>query len=426
MAPFPTVDSSLPLAIEGYGWLPNRRRRADGDMVRTRLLGQPAVGICGPEAARFFYDENHIRRHGAIPEPVQGTLFGKRAVHTMDGSAHRRRKELFGLLMDPAGITRLVDLTTAAWDVAVSSWAGRDEVVLFDDVPRVLTRGVCQWTGVPLEEGEVGPLAADLMALVDGFATAGPRHWRARRARGRLQDRLGALVEAVRDGQTEAPADSALAAVAAHRDLDGSPLDRELAAVELLNVLRPTVAVTWFVTFAGHALHRWPEHRARLRSGDSRFVEAFTHEVRRFYPFAPFVGGTAVRDLTFHGAPIPEGAMVLLDLYGQNHDPDLWPDPYAFHPDRFVDRAVGEFDLVPQGGGDPRTGHRCPGEKITVALLSALVVRLARLDYTVPEQDLSIPLHRIPTLPRSGVRITDVRPADRPGPAGHSVIGSPI
>src|SRR3712207_8731320 len=89
------------------------------------------------------------------------------------------------------------------------------------------------------------------------------------------------------------------------------------------------------------------------------------------------------------------GALPIFDLYGQNHDPALWGDPYAFRPERFltadgVVREIGAFELVPQGGGDPRTGHRCPGEQITVALLAALAVRLARLDADVPDQDMSI------------------------------------
>ena len=33
------------------------------------------------------------------------------------------------------------------------------------------------------------------------------------------------------------------------------------------NVIRPTVAVSWFVGFAAHALHRWPDDRERLRAG---------------------------------------------------------------------------------------------------------------------------------------------------------------
>jgi fatty-acid peroxygenase len=95
--------------------------------------------------------------------------------------------------------------------------------------------------------------------------------------------------------------------------------------------------------------------------------------------------------------------MVLLDLYGQDHDPDLWDDPYAFRPERFLGHDIGEFELIPQGGGDPRTGHRCPGEDVVVALLSALAVRLAQLRFDVPEQDLSISLRRVPARPASGV-----------------------
>jgi fatty-acid peroxygenase len=102
---------------------------------------------------------------------------------------------------------------------------------------------------------------------------------------------------------------------------------------------------------------------------------------------------------------------VLLDLYGQNHDPGLWPDPYDFAPGRFLGRTADRDVLVPQGGGDPRTGHRCPGEVITVTLLEALTTRLARLRYDVPEQDLTISLRRVPARLRDGLVITDVSSA---------------
>jgi fatty-acid peroxygenase len=186
--------------------------------------------------------------------------------------------------------------------------------------------------------------------------------------------------------------------------VDGELLDPRTAAVELLNVIRPTVAVCWFVAYAGHALHRWPHYRHALRAGGD-YAVAFAHELRRFYPFAPFIGGRAVRDLTWEGEQIPEGALVLLDLYGQNHDSRWWPDPYRFKPGRFVNREIGAFDLVPQGAGDPHTGHRCPGEPFTVAILAELCTRLAHLDYQVPKQDLTISLSRIPARPRSGFRL---------------------
>jgi fatty-acid peroxygenase len=133
-----------------------------------------------------------VRRHTAIPEPVQGTLFGHAAIHTLDGDEHRNRKAMFpALLKDPRRVADLAERTGSAWDEAVAQWHGQSPVVLFDEASRILTRAVCDWAGVPLAPGRVAETAADLTALVDGFATLGPRHWRARRARGRRERWLG-------------------------------------------------------------------------------------------------------------------------------------------------------------------------------------------------------------------------------------------
>ena len=400
----PRLENGPLLLAKGYGWLPDGRRARGRRTVAARLGGLPVLGIEGPDAARFLYDEDHVRRSHAIPEPVQGTLFGKGAVHTLDGEAHRVRKAMFvSLLMDDDRIATLVQGATVAWDAAVPGWVARDEVVLLDVAAEVITRAVCDWAGVPVADGEVSSVARDLTAMVDGFATAGPRHWRARRARGRREACLARLVEGVRSGAATVPTGSVVDVVAGHRDAGGERLDPRTAAVEVLNVIRPTVAISWFLAFSGHALARWPRYRDRLASGDLAFAEAWADEVRRFYPFAPFIGGRAPREVEWDGERVPEHSMVLLDLYGQNHDPDLWDDPYVFCPEQFLGREVGAFELVPQGGGDPRTGHRCPGERVTVAVLSALAIRLARLQADVPEQDLSISLRRIPARPASGV-----------------------
>ncbi|MGW6271218.1 cytochrome P450 [Streptomyces sp. NPDC055060] len=400
-------DSTLALMTQGYAWLPDRRRRSHGKPVQTRLMGKNAVAIHGPEAVRFFYEESHIERHGALPAPVLDTLFGRGAVHTLDGRPHQVRKSLFmSLLKDRGGLDALTDRLAVEWELARDRWTRRDDVVLFDESSLLLTRAVCAWSGIPFDDGEAEEMARDLVAMVDGFASAGPRHLRARRARSRQEARLAHLVEEVRSGAQAAPEGSVLSAVAAHRDADGNPLDPKTAAVEVLNVLRPTVAVSWFLTFAAHALHRWPEHRKLLADGDRAYARAFAHEVRRFYPFAPFIGGLAAVDLLWDGQDIPVGSMVLLDLYGQNHDPRLWAEPYTFDPGRFVGREPERDELVPQGGGDPAANHRCPGEDVTLTVLETLVPKLAALRYDVPDQDLAIPLRRMPTAPRSGFVLT--------------------
>lgn len=211
-----------------------------------------------------------------------------------------------------------------------------------------------------------------------------------------------AAVNRVRTSDPHLVSGTVLETIALHREPDGTLLDPHTAAVELLDVIRPTVAVTWYVTFAAHALHRHPGQGDRLRTGSAAHAHAFAHEVRRFYPFVPFVAGLAVEDLTFADDRVPAGTLLLLDVYGHHHDSALWDRPYDFAPDRFLGREPGPGELIPRGGGDARTGHRCPGEDITLSLLATLSSALARTDPAVPQQDLSIPLNRIPTRPRSG------------------------
>jgi fatty-acid peroxygenase len=57
------MDNTLPLALDGYAWLPERRRRVGG-AFHTRVMGQRAVGLAGPEAVRFFYTASPRRAHG--------------------------------------------------------------------------------------------------------------------------------------------------------------------------------------------------------------------------------------------------------------------------------------------------------------------------------------------------------------------------
>src|SRR3712207_1217219 len=145
------LENSLALLAKGYAWLPDLRRAHGRQADGTRLGGLPAYGIEGPEAARFLYDEDHVVRGHAIPEPVQGTLFGKGAVHTLDGEDHRVRKAMFvALLMREDGITSLVQRATEAWDDAAPQWAGRPEIVLFEESAQVIAGAVTRWAGVPL------------------------------------------------------------------------------------------------------------------------------------------------------------------------------------------------------------------------------------------------------------------------------------
>jgi fatty-acid peroxygenase len=210
-------------------------------------------------------------------------------------------------------------------------------------------------------------------------------------------------VRRVREERLRVAPGTALAAAAAARSADGRPLPERVAAVALLNVVRPTIAVAWFIAFAGRALHEHPQWRDRIAAGDEAALDAFVQEVRRLYPFVPVLAARTRQAQDVLGVPVPRGGFVVLDVHGTDHDPALWPDPDRFDPERFLHGPVDPDTLVPQGGGEVTTGHRCPGETVTLTMLAAAVRTLARVPHTLPPQDLAYDLSRVPTRPRSGV-----------------------
>lgn len=78
-------DSTLPLLLEGYEFIPRRCQRFGSDLFETRLLLQKMICMTGADTAQVFYEEARFQREGAAPARVQKTLFGKGGVQCLDG-----------------------------------------------------------------------------------------------------------------------------------------------------------------------------------------------------------------------------------------------------------------------------------------------------------------------------------------------------
>lgn len=402
----PAFDATAGLLKDPYRYVARRCARLGSDVFVTRVLLRRTICMMGAEAARTFYLPDRITRRGAIPLTALLLLQDRGSAATLDGAAHRHRKLMLMSLMAPARIRALSEHFAEEWRAGMTSWQRAGSMVVARDVPAVLTRAVCRWAGVPVRGREARRRTRELRAMYEGAGTVGPRNWKAQLLRSRTERWARSLIERIRLGEIHGELGTPVEVIAAHRDLDGTLLPVERAAVELINLLRPTVAVERYITFMALALHQHPLSRVRIAIGDAAYLDWFIHEVRRFYPFVPMVGGRVLTPFEWRGHRFRAGDRVLLDIHGTNHDPRSWDRPDVFHPERFRDWRGNAFSLIPQGGGDHYTSHRCAGEWLTLELMRRAALLLAiEMRYKVPPQDLTIDMTRMPAIPRSGVRL---------------------
>ncbi len=396
--PFDAISQPAGLLRHGYRHWELMRQRTGSEIIQTRLLNERVTVVCGAEAAQFFYDTSHSERSSALPTSLVGALFGIGAVHMLDGDAHLHRKTMFNRMLDEYASAAVCAGVAKRWDERAPGWLGYVDV--FEELAEILFEAVTEWIGLPDSGPQTRARTQDMLALVDGFGAPSTRQLRARAARRRAQSWVGEFVEDARRASTDAH--TAAGAVIAHRDERGELLDVHTAAVEIINLVRPFVAVSWLVSGLAMSCQAGSSWREEVRA-ESVSATDVAQEVRRTYPFVPFLATRATHDLVHRGAAIPGGSLIVLDVWGTNHDPRFWSAPDSFDPRRFRTTPVTPYNLVPQGGGDRHTGHRCPGEDLTLAVLTTLVPRLAALPYSVIGDPPG--LRRMPPKPRSRLRV---------------------
>lgn len=404
------MDKTLSLMREGYMYISNRCHSFQSDIFETRLFGKKAICMRGKEVAELFYDNDKFKRKGAIPKRVVQSFFGENSIQTLDENAHQHRKDMLMSAMTSDRLQQLVNITKQQWEKSIAQWEQMDQVTFYEEVQKMLCKTACEWVGVPIEEGEVDKRTKDLASLFESAVAVGPAYWSGRNSRKSLDKWIGELIEGIRDEKINVHDDSILYRFAFHRDLEGNYFNKETAAVEVINLLRPIVAISIFINFLFLAIHHYPEKKEKVQSDDEQYLEMFVQETRRFYPFFPFVAALVKKDFLWGDYQFKEGVLTILDIYGTNHDPDLWEEPNLFNPKRFANWERELYKFIPQGGGDYWMGHRCAGEWVTVKILKLSLSYLAEhMDYEVPDQDLSYSMVSIPSIPQSKIIIENVK-----------------
>lgn len=439
--PYARGHHDLEIIRSGYLAMATLRRKAglpsgSSSPFRFKALGKKTTLVRGTDGVSAFYDSRRISRSGAMPPFVQRPLFGDGAVHTLDDNQHLvRKQQMADVAYTDTHVNRFADILESELNEMLDRWrsGGEGEATVHVGTAVTYGRAAFRWAGIELAAEEADRRSLQMTQLLDGFGRFGPGHVRARINRIRLDRWAKTLIEQVRSGEVHPEDGTALAEMAALRDEKGQLVDVHTAGVELQNLTRPTVAVARFAAFAAVALVEHQEWAARIRKAverdDGHFTRpreavAFAQEVRRTYPFVPALPGLARKKSSFDGCPVERGERVVLDILGTNTDPNEWDRPAEFDPARFYDRddlaALEDYEkiaaFIPQGGGDVRTGHRCPGEKIAVTALTGAVSALCQPGVRISSEpeDLVFDWHKVLTRPRTGVRVRFAKRAAGP------------
>jgi cytochrome P450 family 135 len=220
------------------------------------------------------------------------------------------------------------------------------------------------------ERGELDRLRGVLANTVLWFGNArnlvkqvlmGPEHPRVAAARRRLLDPLDAelyrLIGERRAAPDLAEREDVLSMLLLARDEDGEGMsDAELRdeLVTLLFAGHETTATG--LAWAFERMGRRPEVLERLtaeaQAGATTYTDAVVKETLRLRPVVQIVVRRLLRDFELGGWLVPEGETVAVSIYLMHHREDLYPQPDAFAPERFLDAAPNSaYAWIPFGGG---------------------------------------------------------------------------
>jgi cytochrome P450 family 135 len=238
-------------------------------------------------------------------------------------------------------------------------------------------------------------------------------------------ERLG-LFRRVRD-----PVDALLAGeIAARRAAPGADMLSLLIAAGMSEAELRDELLTLLV--AGHettatalawALERLARHPgAWARMSEEAYRDAVIRETLRLRPVLPVVLRKLTVPLEIGGWELPAGVSVAPCIYLLHRREDLYPEPYAFRPERFLDTSPGAYSWIPFGGGV----RRCLGASFAqfemATVLRVIAERVERLDAPDPAAE-RVTRRAITLVPARGARVSAARRAAtarraRPVPSG--------
>jgi cytochrome P450 len=427
-----------------------RCRARYGNRFTIRLPEQPPfVMISDPEEIKQIFtappDVLHPGEGARILEPV----VGRNSVILLDEKPHMEQRKLLLPAFHGDKMNALRDLMAELAEHEVESWPAGEPVELH---PRfqALTLDIILRSVFGIETGSRLETLRRQMTQILEFGTSivsvNPRFQRTFFGRGpyarllEVQKQADELVYAQIDERRASGqlGNDVLSMLLEARHEDGSEMSREEIRDELMTALvagHETTASA--LGFAFDRLARHPHALRRLHeeldsgNGDD-YLTAVIYETLRMRPVLPQAEPRLVKKpVTIGEWHYEPGVVLAASGWLVHHDPDIYPEPFAFRPERFLDERPTTYGWVPFGGGV----RRCLGAAFAEFEMRVVLTELLRrreLQRVSPHAE-RVTRRNVTFSPREGTRVvtrvrtrtsatrTDVQNES----AGAPVVGSP-
>jgi cytochrome P450 len=188
-------------------------------------------------------------------------------------------------------------------------------------------------------------------------------------------------IESRRRSPDLAERDDILSLLLQARHEDGRPMsDRELRD-ELMTLLvagheTTATALSWAIEL----LARHPAELARLEAEvaageEDIYLDSVIKETLRLRPVIALVLRKLVEPMEIGGRLLPAGVSVAPSIYLVHRNPEVYPEPERFRPERFLERPAGTYTWIPFGGGVRRCLGGAFAEFEMAVVLRELVLR---------------------------------------------------
>jgi cytochrome P450 len=362
-----------------------RLRARHGDTFTLRIANSGTwVIVSDPDTVRQVFTGDPRLLHAGAANTMLRPVVGPASVLLLDDDPHLAQRKLLLPSFHGRRMQAYGDLMTEIAEREVAGWPADRLVEVRPRMQRLTLEIVMRAIFGVREADRLERLRAALNGMLDWtldpsrlamLVAVGPQRVERLRPFRRVMDPLDAVL-------AEEIARRRKAADLGERDDILSMLLAEehgLTDAELRDIL-VTLLVAGHETTAtalAWALERLARHPAaweRLRAGDEAYLDATIKETLRLRPVVAIVQRVLAAPMEIAGHRLPAGVAVAPCIYLLHRRADLYPDPKAFRPERFLERPAGTYTWIPFGGGI----RRCLGASFAVFEMTAVLRVIAR------------------------------------------------